>query len=50
MRLIWQLHRRTLVAAGVAVVLAVAAISLAIGSGRHHATGDLAAIAGQTVG
>ena len=50
MRLIWQLHRRTLVAAGVAVVLAVAAISLAIGSGRHHATGTSPLIAGQTVG
>ena len=38
MRLMWELHRRAVTAAVLAIILAVAAVSLALGSGHHHVT------------
>jgi hypothetical protein len=37
MRLMWELHRRAVIAAVLAGILAVAALSLALGGGHHHA-------------
>jgi hypothetical protein len=37
MRLMWELHRRAVIGAVLGVILAVAAVSLAMGTGHHHA-------------